>query len=175
MELKSFRAYIKKYKYIFIVVLAGIVLMNVPGKESANDTVNTNDGSEFSIDEFESGVEKILAECEGVGRVKVILSVDSGPESVYAKEARKSQREQREGVILESDSDTKPSIMSEGSGKESPIKIKVMYPQFRGALVVCDGADDAAVRRTVIESISALTGLKSDCISVIKMKVSGGQ
>ena len=43
-----------------------------------------------------------------------------------------------------------------------------IYPQFRGALVVCQGADDPAVRLAVIEAVSALTGLGSDRVCVIR-------
>ena len=44
------------------------------------------------------------------------------------------------------------------------------YPQFRGALVVCQGGGDPAVRLAVIEAVSALTGLGSDKISVVKLQ-----
>ncbi len=175
MEAKNAIVFFKKNKYILIVVFVGVLLMNLPIATKDSASYSKKNENEFDIDLFESRIEKTLYECEGVGRIKVVLSVESGTESVYAKDAKKSQREQQEGVIVESDSDTKPSIMSEGSGKESPIKIKEMYPKFRGALIVCDGADDVAVRRIVLESIAALTGLKSDSISVIKMKVSGGK
>ena len=110
----------------------------------------------------------MLSECEGVGRCKVMLSVSSGPESVFAKEARESRRED-EGA-RESDIDTKPSIISGGSGGETPVLIKEMYPEFQGAVVICDGAGSAALRGKVVEAVSVLTGLRSDRISVIKMK-----
>ena len=175
METKNALVFLKKHKYVLVVVLVGVLLMNLPSGTNGDTSDSEVFESKFDIDKFESRIEKTLYECEGVGRAKVVLSVESGPESVYAKDAKKSQREQPEGVVVESDSDMKPSIMSEGAGKESPIKIKEMYPEFRGALVVCDGANDVNVRRIVIDSVSALTGLKSDSISVVKMKVSGGQ
>lgn len=165
---------IKKYKYIIAVIIVGIFFMSIPDVSDNKSSTLTANEINFDVKDFEARIEKILIECEGVGRVKVILSVDSGPEFVYAKDSKKSQRAQQEGVV-ESDSDVKPTIMSEGSGKESPIKIKEMYPKFRGALVVCDGAEDAAVKRIVVDSIMSLTGLKSDSISVIKMKMPGGK
>ena len=39
-----------------------------------------------------------------------------------------------------------------------------------GAVVVCDGGDDAAVRLAVTQAVSAYTGLGSDRITVMKMK-----
>ena len=174
MEIKRIIDSVWKYKYVVIIVFAGVLLMNFPSINKGKTNNSEFYESKFNIDDFESRIEKSLVECEGVGRAKVILSIDSGPESVYAKEAKKSQREQKEGTV-ESDSDMKPSIISEGSGKESPVKIKELYPKFRGALVICDGADEAGVRKTVVDSISALTGLGADSISVIKMKALGGK
>mgnify|MGYP007090686311 CR=1 FL=1 len=37
-----------------------------------------------------------------------------------------------------------------------------------GAVIVCDGADDAAVRLSVIKAVEAFTGFSSDSIQVIK-------
>lgn len=37
-----------------------------------------------------------------------------------------------------------------------------------GAVIVCDGADDAAVRFCVIKAVEAFTGFSSDKIQVIK-------
>ena len=46
--------------------------------------------------------------------------------------------------------------------------VKRIYPEFRGALIVCEGAGIPAVKLAVIESVSVLTGLGSDKISVVK-------
>lgn len=155
-----------KYKYILLVIAAGFLLLTFPGGEKSGKEEKRSES--FNLQAFEKQVEKTLSECEGVGRCKVMLSVSSGPESVFAKEARESRRED-EGS-RESDIDTKPSIISGGAGEETPVLIKEMYPEFRGAVVICDGAASAALRGKVIEAVSALTGLRSDRISVIKMK-----
>ena len=42
------------------------------------------------------------------------------------------------------------------------------YPQYRGALVVCEGGGNDAVRLQVIAAVSALTGLGSDRIAVVR-------
>ena len=47
------------------------------------------------------------------------------------------------------------------------------YPQYRGALVVCDGGGSDAVRLQVVEAVSALTGLGSDRIAVVKWGSTG--
>ena len=59
-------------------------------------------------------------------------------------------------------------MVSGGSGEDQVVVTRETYPQFRGALVVCQGADDPQVKLSVIEAVSALTGLGSDKISVIR-------
>ncbi len=43
-----------------------------------------------------------------------------------------------------------------------------------GCVVVCEGADSAAVRLDVTNAVAVYTGLGSDKICVMKMKISGG-
>lgn len=160
----------KKYKYMLLVILLGILLVSFPSGEKEKESGDFHRKIEFDMGGFQHEIEKALSSSLGVGRVKVILSLDSSAENVYAKEARQSSKKQESGVVSEATSDMKPQILSEGSGKQSPIVVKEIYPSFRGALVICDGADDISTRARVIDSVSALTGLTSDRISVIKMK-----
>ena len=46
----------------------------------------------------------------------------------------------------------------------------MVYPQFQGALIVSEGADNAAVRWNIVSAVSSLTGLGTDKITVVKMK-----
>jgi len=171
MDLSKILGLLTKYKYIIAVVVLGAILLSFPSGEKTS--VSTEyEMKDFDVNEFEKRIEKSLALCEGVGRVDVILSLNSGTEFVYAKESRQSVREERE--TTESDSDVKPSIMSEGSGREAPLLIKEKYPEFRGAMIVCDGAESTSVQARVCEAVMSLTGLSSDRISVIKMKKAGG-
>lgn len=169
VNLKRLFKFFEKYKYITVVIVLGFILLILPQNDK-NTEGQRGEKSEFDLHSFEKRVESSLSECSGVGRCRVVLSIDSGISSVYEKEARKSMRENESGVVIENDSDVKPSILSEGSGRESPLLIKEVYPKFRGAVVICDGANKKEVEVMVIESVSALTGLSSDKISVVKMK-----
>ncbi len=169
VNLKKVFKLCEKYKYITVIIVLGFFLLILPQNDK-NDEGKRKENSEFDLLGFEKRVEASLSQCSGVGRCKVIFSMDSGGTSVYEKEARKSTRESESGVVLENNSDVKPSILSEGSGRESPLLVKEIYPKFRGAVVICDGANKKEVEVMVIESISALTGLSSDKISVVKMK-----
>jgi stage III sporulation protein AG len=61
-------------------------------------------------------------------------------------------------------------VISEGGGAESAVDLYYRYPAYLGAVVVCRGADNAAVRLQIVEAVSVFTGLGADKISVNKMK-----
>ncbi len=158
-----------KYKYVIAVLATGILLMGFPSEKEENRESVVPGTVKFDIGAFETRVENALAECEGVGKVNVILSIESGPEKVYAKEEKQSEKKESD-TTRESDKDIKPSIISEGTGREVPVLVKERYPKFRGAAVVCTGADSLEVQKNIIGVVGALTGLSSDRISVVKMK-----
>lgn len=156
-----------KYKYVAIVLAAGLLLLTLPSGGKA-ETKESTSADTFDVKAFEKRIEKVLAACEGVGRCEVLLSVDTGIERVFAREQKESLHE-REGE-RESDVETRPTTFSEGSGVEQPMLIKERTPRFRGAIVVCDGAERSEVQRRVLEAVMSLTGLGSDRVSVVKMK-----
>ena len=48
--------------------------------------------------------------------------------------------------------------------------IQQLGPVYQGALVVCSGGDDPQVKLALYEAVSALTGLRTDKISICKGK-----
>ena len=64
----------------------------------------------------------------------------------------------------------------EGAGKVTvilalrPSVEQVLPPEYLGALVVAEGADNAAVRLELLRAVAGLTGLGTDRITVAKMK-----
>ena len=58
-------------------------------------------------------------------------------------------------------------LIGSGSGQEA-VQLTRRYPTFQGALVVCEGGDDAGVRLLMTQAVSALTGLGTDRITVCK-------
>lgn len=168
------RKLVGKYKFVVIIAAAGIFLMLIPS--FTGDPQKTADAvllDHFDLQDYESKLEQILGLCRNVGRVRVMLTLDSTMESVYAQEKRNNTTRSGTGDVLgdvRSDSESSLSIVSGGSGVTQPVTIKQIYPRFSGALVVCDGADMATVRLEVVQAVASLTGLSSTKITIIKMK-----
>ena len=162
-----------KYKYLLIMVAVGLVILILPSGRSTSENVKPEANDIFDLDSFEKRIEKILESGEGVGRVNVSLAMKSGMEYVYAQESRENMHEQLDDGQthnINRDSDSKPSILSDGSGGEEAVVIKKLYPEFLGAAVVCDGAENPKVQMYVTQAVASLTGITYDRITVIKMK-----
>ena len=62
------------------------------------------------------------------------------------------------------------SLIFTGSGTEAAVVAGQTAPVYQGVVVVCDGADSARLRLEITQAVSALTGLSSDKIAVVKRK-----
>ena len=104
--------------------------------------------------------EQLLSSMDGVGRVELMLTTSGSEEIFYQTDTRVSGDTREETTVFSSTQST----------QKMPVVTKTKSAPDLGAVVVCDGADSAAVQLRVMQAVSALTGLGSDKISVIKMK-----
>lgn len=155
---------VKKYRYALIVVLIGIVLMLIPGKtrQEQTDTLLQPSASVEKTN-VQQQLEEILSKVKGAGKVSVMLSVASGEKTVY----------QTDQDITLGDNSTErfQTVIITGKEREQNGLIQQVDPEtYLGAIVVCQGADSPAVRLSIVEAVSKITGLGADRISVLKMK-----
>lgn len=162
------RSWAGKYRYVLLVILAGVVLLLLPtgGKEQESGTAETAAVSAQALDTgaLEEKLERALSRVRGAGEVDVVLSVEAGPRQIWAMDRK---REQEADAVREEESAV---ILSRGSGQEETVPVQQISPRFRGALVVCSGGDDPSVRLAMTEAVSAITGLSTDKISICKGK-----
>ena len=160
---------IKKYKIIFIVIFAGVLLLLIPGSkapekkssaQSAAAPQSIPGGESFvSLRETEQRLESILAQAAGVGRVRVILSTKNSGRANYAFDLRESETDQEQSIKTIADNDGERALL-----------IDYAAPTFLGAIVICDGADDIHVRTSLFNAIEAFCGINTSKITIIKMK-----
>lgn len=160
---------LQKYRSVVIVLLAGVLLLASGGwfgGEKAAEQVSTGKMEQqgFDLASFERELNDKLAAIEGVGRVELMLSLEETEEAVYAADIRQTQNGSA-GQSYERDL----TVLSDGSYGESPVTLKSLLPTFRGAVVLCDGADDAAVRLAVTQAVGTVCGIGSDKVTVLKM------
>lgn len=154
-----------QYKYVLIVIAAGILLLLWPSGEkkspAAAQSGLTGGEEDFSVEALEERLARVLSKIDGAGEVSVVLTVESGMERVLATDIAASQWEDRR------DREEQTVIISTDEGEEA-VLLTQRYPTFQGALVVCPGGNDPEVRLRLTQAISVLTGLGSDRITVCK-------
>ena len=160
-----------QYKYVLVVILAGVVLLLLPPlweKEGAGEEEETQAPQEVNTEDsaaaLERRLEEALSQIQGVGEADVILTLKSGPQKILAQDSETSISERGTEASVSS------VLISRGSGEENAIVVQQLSPQYQGALVICSGGDDPEVRLRLVEAVSALTGLGADKISVCKGK-----
>ena len=100
----------------------------------------------------------ILSQISGVGKVEILLTEAIGSDTIYQMDTRQNL----------GDADT--VIVMDRNREETGLVKQILPPVYRGAVVVCQGADSASVRLSVVDAVKSVTGLSSDCITVLKMK-----
>ena len=157
--------FLKKYRWAAVVLAVGILLMSLPeaGSSRKETTLPTKE-PQAAEDSFQQELEKLLSSMEGAGRVKLLLSVSSGPENHYQTDedfsaSGDSSDRRRETVLVTSADRNQTGLLR----RTDP-------PRYLGAVVLCQGADSPAVKLAVVDAVATATGLTSDKIAVWKMK-----
>lgn len=169
MDINGFAVKAKKilfrFRYPVLIVLVGIILLTIPEKNKAS--ISATPASTSSCDtaaDPSRELTEILQEIKGVGRVKVLLTISKGEKKEYQVDEDQS--------VTETGSDVRKEtvIIRDGDDNEMALITQIISPEYLGAIVVCEGADDANVKLAVLEAVAKATGLRSDKISVLKMK-----
>lgn len=155
--------FLKKYRYVALIVAVGVILMCLPGGERG-ESEPTEAVIAATEPDLEEKLEKILSQIEGAGNVQVLLTEQAGQSVLYQTD----QDTDSGSDSLTQRSDT--VILSGADREEQGLVRQINPPVYQGAVVVCQGADKATVRLAIVEAVSAATGLGADKISVLKMK-----
>ena len=105
-----------------------------------------------------------------MGDAKVVLTLKTGAEAVMAVDPQQSEKTDENGQSR--DLEQSYVVISKGSSTQTPVTVKTVYPEYQGALIVAEGADNAEIKLRLTEAVSGLTGLTFDKITVLKMKSS---
>ena len=160
------REFWKKYRYVLIVFLAGMFLMLLPEKNTSVQAapIAVSDSKIETKPDLQDSLGDLLSKIEGAGKVQVLLTEAAGQRTHYQTDENVSTGESSSDVRRDT------VVVSDGSRTETGLVRQIDPPVYMGAVVLCQGADSAAVRLAIVEAVANATGLSSDKISVLKMK-----
>jgi len=161
------RAAFDKYKYALGILLLGLFIVMLPSCEKEEPEAEEEQTAEGTVDLLAEELNAVFSSIEGVGRVKVVLTLKSGYRNVYASNERVTAR--NDDSSSQSERTTEPVIIGSSSSQEALVQ-QVDYPRYQGALVVCDGGNDPTVQYRLTQAVMSLTGLSADKIVITKME-----
>ena len=162
IDLKTIGKTLKKFRYPALILLLGLGLILWPSRPKQDAAPPQPEP--VQTQSLETRMEEVLSCVDGAGQVRVLLTRRTGDETVYQSDESLSRNGDAETSTL-------TTVMARGAGgTDVPVERMTVYGAYRGALILCTGADSAQVRLDLIKAVSGLTGLSSDRITVIKMK-----
>ena len=151
---------VKKYRYVLLVVLAGLFLMALPDGKNAKAAPEPAAAVTEPRQDLQTDLEEILSQIQGAGRVRVLLTQREGEQTVYQTDEDSTSSGVRSDTVLLSGADR----------SQTGLVRQINPPTYLGAVIVCQGADSASVRLAIVSAVGSVTGLSTDKITVLKMK-----
>lgn len=154
----------KKYRFPALILLLGILLMTLPTKEKkAAEPVQTEEQN-ISQTDLQGALEDILCLIQGAGKVRVLLTEAAGEQTLYQTDEDLQTNGESESIRQDT------VLLTDSAREEAGLIRQIIPPVYQGAVILCQGADSAAVRLAIIQAVASATGLTSDKITVLKMK-----
>ena len=150
--------WVKKYRFLLLILLLGILFMTVPDQKQIPIQKNTT--PKDTVSDLQTELEDILSHISGAGSVKILLTQASGEEIIYQTDED-----------ISSDDIQRDTVLITNSNREDLGLIKQTNPpRYQGAVILCQGAERADIRLQIVKAVMSVTGLTSDHITVLKMK-----
>ena len=175
-------------KKLLLLFLTGLLLLVIvlpfPKKsdsEDAETVTETTTENRVSYERYlEQKTEDALQGVEGVGNVKVMITLKSSEENVVEKDQQSDgqsvEEEDSQGgkrMTKETSSDKTSIYEQKSDGTQVPYVSKKLSPEVEGVIVIADGGDNAVVVQNITGAIQALYGVEAHKIKVMKRNVAG--
>jgi len=154
----------EKYKYAVLVVLIGAGMLLWPSGNGDGATPLPDNPMPAVQRDLETEMAEILGMMNGVGQVRVMLTVESEGETQLAQNTELSYR--GDSAAPEDYSRRSETVLVDDGSGDAAVVVQTKHPTYRGALVVCQGGGQPDVKLAVTEAVAALTGLPADRITV---------
>lgn len=154
-----------------IVVILGVAGMGcillssfLPSHEKAPPAEVTSSAEDYRA-ALESELTEILTAMEGVGEVRVLVTLDGSEEYRYAKTDDRT--------VSENQSRSSVSYVTVGGSREALLE-SVAHPGVTGVVVACEGASSYQVQEEVTHAVSVACGLPMNKVCVTRLRNTKG-
>ena len=148
----------KKLQYIALILVIVLIFLTyfITRPNSKNNEIVL---SYNVVSDLENRLEDLLNKVEGAGKVSVVINVSSGIETVIAMKTVTTETANGKNV-------EETPILVNGE----TVKLKEVYPEITGVLIVSEGASNISVYRKLQQATSSLLGVNVNKIEILKME-----
>lgn len=163
-------------KKLELGIYAGLALccflLCIAGDRSKESNMTQPAAAESSIDQLEQRLMDTLSCVRGAGKVKVMVTYETGNEIVPAMNTDVTSSINVSG---ESKSRTESSspVTTYQNGQNEAIVLMEREPTVRGVIVVAQGAADISVRLKLQAAVQAVLGVEAEKVEVLEMGMNG--
>lgn len=125
---------------------------------------------------LEQRLQETLSGMEGVGKVKVMITLQSSQEQIVEKDrpisrsnTTESDAEGGSRTMYQTDSKEETIYYTIGNDSQ-PFVIKTLNPKVEGVVVVAQGAGTGEISRNITEAVQALFGIEAHKVKVVKAR-----
>ncbi|MBC8569604.1 stage III sporulation protein AG [Zongyangia hominis] len=171
-----------KVKVIVLIGIAGIlmILLSECGSKTQKKPQTADIDSKQVMANYtetlEEKIDQIVSSIEGVGENKVMVTLASSEEYVYASETKDSRDRTEDVGSGESKKtqtkDVKESnliLVEDENGQKQALIQKQIEPKVKGVVVVCEGGDSIAVQQRVIDAVTVALDISASKVCVTKL------
>lgn len=126
---------------------------------------------------WEEKLEETLSCIEGVGKLRVLITLQQSEEKIVEKDGPQESTDTQESdsgggtrSIREQQTDLTTVYTEDGEGNSVPFVIQTKAPVVEGIVVIAEGGGSVSVKEEIIASIQVLFHLDANKIRVVKMK-----
>lgn len=143
--------------FLLVIILVYFLAIKIPDNEetTANESQETTSTSSY-VEYLEDKLVNVLSSIEGVGKLDVIITLDSGFEYIYATE--ESVKDTSSGKLT-----TSNIVLVSGQ----PIIVKEIYPIIKGVVVVSSGAKDLGVKLNLLNAVQTVLEVPNANITIL--------
>jgi len=185
-EVQRFLSKDMKVKLIVMIGILGMALilisqfMDTGSGRSSGRHPQAMESAGFTNEEYirilEERLQTLISEIEGVGRNKVMITLESGVEYVYAQEQRRSTDATRDsggelpvGGRIQESVEQRFILVDTEFGRREALVLTRRPPRVRGVVIVCEGADNILVQEKLISVVTTALGIPSTRVSVVQI------
>ena len=170
-----------------IIIVAGLVAIAIlllsefipsfgcGGKPDPPGTLAVFDAESYARS-LESQLTDLISSIAGAGRTKVMVTLQSGAEYIYACEEKTSSdssessgQANAQQSSVRSNSQNSFIIIKGANGEEALVRTELM-PKIGGVVILCEGAGNPEVEQRILSAVTTVLGIsgKRVCITLLK-------